>query len=139
LGEICAALRKGGVLSAAVPQHPSLWSESDVLASHIQRYRMGEVEKKARAAGFEVRFADSFVSLLLPAMALSRIMSRITLGQKRDDTTRGRKDPVGRELRIGPSLNRVMRAILRLEHLLRRVGLRSPIGGSRVIVAQKLG
>jgi len=139
LGEIGAALRTGGLLIAAVPQHPWLWSRSDDLAHHVRRYRVGEIETKARAAGFDVRFADSFVSLLLPAMALSRITSRI--GSQRGARAReeGSNDPVSREFRIGVGLNQAMRAVLRLEHWLRRAGLRSPIGGSRVIVAQKRG
>jgi SAM-dependent methyltransferase len=140
LSEIRAALRNGGVLIAAVPQHPWLWSASDELARHVRRYRKGEIENKARAAGFDVRFADSFVSLLLPAMALSRVMSRI--GSQRDKPAHpeeGSSDPVAREFKIGLGLNEAMRAVLRLEQLLRRAGLRSPIGGSRVIVAQKRG
>jgi len=121
-----------------VPQHPWLWSESDDLGHHVRRYRVGEIEKKVRAAGFNLRFADSFVSLLLPAMAISRLMGRFGPGRaRRGDPVDAPNDPVARELRVGPNLNLVMRAALRIEHLSRRAGLRSPIGGSRVIVAQK--
>jgi hypothetical protein len=67
-------------------------------------------------------------------------MSRI--GSQRDKPAHpeeGSSDPVAREFKIGLGLNEAMRAVLRLEQLLRRAGLRSPIGGSRVIVAQKRG
>jgi len=47
-------------------------------------------------------------------------------------------DPMTREFAVGPGPNLAMRAVLRLEHRLRRAGLRSPLGGSRVMVAQKL-
>jgi SAM-dependent methyltransferase len=138
LGGIREALCHEGVLIAAVPQHPWLWSESDDLGRHVRRYRVGEIEKKVRAAGFNLRFADSFVSLLLPAMVVSRLMGRFGPGgARRGDPVEAPNDPVARELRASPSLNFVMRAVLRIEHLSRRAGLRSPIGGSRVIVAQK--
>jgi len=138
LGAIAAALRPGGVLIAAVPQHPWLWSNSDDVGRHVKRYRVGEIERKARAAGLDVRFTDSFVSLLLPAMAISRLMDRIGQGEeKHSEPTRAPSDPVAREFRVGPNLNRAMRAVLRMEHLIRRAGLHFPIGGSRVIVAQK--
>jgi len=138
LGGIREALCHDGVLIAAVPQHPWLWSESDDLSRHVRRYRVGEIEKKVRAAGFKLRFADSFVSLLLPAMAISRLMGRFGPGRAwRGDPVEAPNDPVARELRVGPNLNLVMRAALRMEHLSRRAGLRSPFGGSRVIVAQK--
>ena len=138
LGGIREALCQDGVLIAAVPQHPWLWSESDELGHHVRRYRVGEIERKAEAAGFQLLFADSFVSLLLPAMAISRLMGRFGPGRAwRGDPVEAPNDPVARELRVGPNLNLVMRAALRIEHLSRRAGLRSPIGGSRVIVAQK--
>jgi SAM-dependent methyltransferase len=128
------ALRPGGVLLASVPQHPWLWGPSDDVARHVRRYRAGEIEDKASAAGLEVVFADSFVSLLLPAMALSRLVSRIAgrAGQRQPVP-----DRLSREFEVGPILNRALRAVLRLEHGARRAGLRLPIGGSRVIVARK--
>ena len=138
LKEIEAALRPGGFLIAAVPQHPWLWSESDDLSQHVRRYRVGEIERKAKVAGFDLRFADSFVSLLLPAMAMRRLTGRIWPRRtRRADPADTLNDPLAREFGVGPNLNRAMRAVLRMEHRWRCAGLRLPIGGSRVIVAQK--
>jgi hypothetical protein len=109
------------VLIAAVPQHPWLWSRSDDLSHHVRRYRMGEIEGKAKAAGFSLSFADSFTSLLLPVMAVSRRVDRVAKS----------------EFGIPPTLDRLMSAVLSLEHAARRAGLRCPVGGSRVIVARK--
>ena len=125
LKEIEAALRHGGFLIAAVPLH-------------VRRYRVGEIERKAKVAGFDLRFADSFVSLLLPAMAMRRLTGRIWPRQtRRADPAGTLNDPLAREFGVGPNLNRAMRAVLRMEHRWRCAGLRLPIGGSRVIVAQK--
>jgi SAM-dependent methyltransferase len=133
LREIRLALRAGGMLLAAVPQHPWLWGRSDELAHHVRRYRPGELERKARAAGFDVRYSDSYVCLLLPAMALSRLIGRAAPGRGTGDA----QHPIAREFAAGPALNRAMRAVMAFEHLLRRAGLRFPLGGSRVIVARK--
>jgi SAM-dependent methyltransferase len=135
LSGIRVALRPNGVLIASVPQHPWLWSQSDELGGHLRRYRRGEIEGKVRAAGLEVRFADSFVSLLLPAMTVSRLSERIKPARR--TCSKGPNDPMGREFRIGLALNRCMRAVLRIEHLCRQAGLRFPIGGSRIVVARK--
>jgi len=125
LKEIEAALRHGGFLIAAVPLH-------------VRRYRVGEIERKAKVAGFDLRFSDSFVSLLLPAMAMRRLTGRIWPRRtRRADPAGTLNDPLAREFGVGPNLNRAMRAVLRMEHRWRCAGLRLPIGGSRVIVAQK--
>jgi SAM-dependent methyltransferase len=138
LSRIGVALRPNGVLIASVPQHAWLWSRSDELGGHLRRYRGGEIESKVRAAGLKVRFADSFVSLLLPAMAVSRLSGRIPLaGRMRSERGKVPDDPVAREFRVGPALNRCLHAVLRIEHLCRQAGLRFPIGGSRVVVARK--
>jgi hypothetical protein len=99
---------------------------------------VGEIERKAKVAGFDLRFADSFVSLLLPAMAMRRLTGRIWAGRtRRTDPAGTLNDPLAREFGVGPNLNRAMRAVLRMEHRWRCAGLRLPLGGSRVIVAQK--
>ena len=55
-----AAMRRGGGVILAVPQHPWLWSLADEMAYHERRYRVGELEIKLRRNGFE----DSFFDLL---------------------------------------------------------------------------
>jgi SAM-dependent methyltransferase len=127
LSQIARALRPGGGLLLTVPQHPWLWSHADDRGMHKRRYRQAELVDKARSAGFEVVRVTSFVSLLLPAMAASRVLDR-----RRDATD---WDPMG-EFKISPALNRTFGAVLDLERALIRAGVSLPVGGSLLLVAR---
>src|SRR5262249_47229663 len=72
------ATRPGGGLVLLIPQHPWLWSETDVLAHHRRRYTRRELVSRVCSAGFEVVFASSFVATLLPAMVVARLAARIS-------------------------------------------------------------
>jgi hypothetical protein len=108
-----------------VPQHPWLWSEIDALSFHKRRYRRGELERKVRAAGFEILFSTSFVTTLLPAMLLSR---RAGAGGAACDPSR--------EFTLPAVINGALERCLDLERLAIGAGMRFPVGGSRVIVAR---
>ncbi|WHZ19740.1 MAG: hypothetical protein OJF55_001889 [Rhodanobacteraceae bacterium] len=125
LGEIHRALHPGGGVLLTVPQHPWLWSHQDELAHHVRRYRRGELEEKLRRTGFDILHSTSFVTLLLPLL----LMSRRVIQRKGDDPFH--------ELRIGGLANVTLGAILKFEFQSLRMGLRLPIGGSRLIVAAK--
>jgi SAM-dependent methyltransferase len=127
LAEAHRALRPGGALILTVPQHPWLWSAADDFAVHHRRYTARELHHKLRAADFELVRSSSFVSLLLPAMALSR------LRQRRMDAD---YDPAD-EMRMPAWLNRMMAACLRFELGAMKLGLSWPAGGSRLVVARK--
>jgi SAM-dependent methyltransferase len=120
------ATRTGGGAIIAVPQHPSLWSRADEVAHHQRRYRRGEVERKLRHNGFEILFSTSFVALLLPLMAASRLKGRAM--QNGAD--------IESEFKLGPRLNAVLTTILRAEVRLTLAGVRWPAGGSRVVAAR---
>ncbi|HEU4950489.1 MAG TPA: methyltransferase domain-containing protein [Holophagaceae bacterium] len=123
--EACAqALVPGGGLLLTVPQHPWLWSSVDAFAGHVRRYRRRELEAKLVAAGFEVALSTSFVSLLLPMMALSRALKR----------GGGPEEP---ELRAGPMQNALGRAAMGAEFRLMRAGVRLPAGGSLLVAARR--
>lgn len=132
LAAIFRALRPGGILLAAVPQHPWLWSANDDIAHHVRRYRRGELERKATNAGFEIEFSDSFTSVLLPAMAASRLSQRLSRAPAPSN-----QDIIEKEFRISPGVNAILRKVQRFEHTMRQFGMRLPCGGSRVIVARK--
>ena len=121
------ALVPGGGLLLTVPQHPFLWSEYDVRARHVRRYRAAELRAKLVEAGFEVVKMTSFVTLLLPLMTASRL-ARKTPGED--------YDPLA-ELRIAPWLNRILACVLGAEFLLVRAGMRLPAGGSLLVVAKR--
>lgn len=130
LNEIHRMLRPGGILIATVPQHPWLWSAADEIAHHQRRYKVGELARKARDAGFTIRYQSSFASVTLPFMAASRLRSRLS---KRADEAEG----LDAETKVPPRVNAALRLFLRAEHMLRRLGLPLPLGGSQVVVATK--
>lgn len=122
-----AALKAGGLLLLTVPQHPWLWSSIDEYSFHVRRYTAKDLHAKVEAAGFEILRSTSFVSVLLPAMALSRFA-------KRD--ARAAIDPLA-ELKVSPLANRVLKLMMSAESWLIRRGIDFPMGGSRLVVARK--
>lgn len=125
LAQIHKALKPGGVLLVAVPQHPWLWSPADEVARHVRRYARGEIERKLETAAFRVVHTTSFNALLLPLMAASRLRQRLS----RD------AQPMT-ELQVGGLLNKSLAAALALEVFLTSKGMRWPVGGSRFVVAR---
>lgn len=120
------AVKPGGGILVSVPQHQWLWSSVDDYACHVRRYSAGELHAKIETAGFEILRSTSFVSLLLPAMYLSRQRGR-----------RGRLfDPLD-EFRINPHINRLFEKVLAVERGVIRAGLDLPVGGSRLVVARR--
>lgn len=129
LQNIYRAVKPGGGCLITVPQHMWLWSSTDEQACHQRRYEKEELLDKIRNAGFEVVRTTSFVSSLLPAMALSRLL------QKHASVNEG--DPT-ETLKISAVLNAILYSILRLEFALIKMGINYPVGGSRLVVARKL-
>lgn len=127
LCQMYQATRKGGGIIITVPQHPFLWSQADDFARHVRRYRTRELTDKITRAGFAVVRQTSFVTLLLPMLTISRVMTR-----------RSRKpyDP-NREFRMLTPLDVALEKILDAERALIRAGVSFPMGGSLLLVARK--
>ena len=128
LQQICKALKPGGVVLITVPQHRWLWSAVDEYACHVRRYGANELHIKVRKAGFQIIRSTSFVSMLLPAMYLSRLLQSNKKNMSIDDVA---------GLRINPILNKLFEWMLNFELALIRVGVALPVGGSRLLVARK--
>ena len=128
LAQICQALKPGGVLILTVPQHPFLWSSQDEMACHVRRYTAKELKRKVANAGFDIVDSGSFVALLLPLMWLSRRFDKPNID--------GHHDPMA-ELRIGRIANLFLSAIMSMELMFTRLGIRFPAGGSLFLVARK--
>jgi trans-aconitate methyltransferase len=128
LQQIFKALKPDGMLFITVPQHRWLWSSVDVQACHVRRYEADELHKKVQRAGFEITRSTSFVSTLLPAMYLSRLIKNDKTGVKADEMA---------ELRINPVMNKIFEWALNFELLLIKKGVNFKVGGSRLLVARK--
>lgn len=122
LREIRRVLRRGGHLLANVPAHPSLWSPHDEALGHRRRYRRGELEGKAREAGFEIAAASGWGAPLLPFVKLAR-----------------RRRPEGSRSDVRP-LPHVVNAVFAAMLLAERAWLRlraMPIGLSWMVLARR--
>lgn len=126
LDRLHAALNPGGGLLVTVPQHRWLWSRADDVAHHVRRYRRRELLARVRHAGFDVLRITSFVSLLLPVMAMSRWLDRRRSGEFDNG-----------EFDVSPLTNQVLGNVLTIERHAIRMGLSWPAGGSLLIVARK--
>ena len=128
LAQAYKALRPGGHLLLTVPQHAWLWSPSDDYARHERRYSKAELHEKVREVGFRLQRSSSFVSLLLPLMLISRLSSK----KKQVEF-----DPTD-EFKLPFWMNAVFYQTLALERGMIRLGVNFPVGGSRLLVAQKV-
>ena len=124
LAEMFEAARPGGGLLLTVPQHPWLWSAFDDFARHERRYTRRELQEKVTRAGFRIRRATSFVSLLLPALWLSRLRQR-------------RSPDPATDFRAGVRLDRALERVMDAERALVARGLSFPAGGSLLVVAER--
>lgn len=120
------AIKSGGGVILTVPQHRWLWSEADNYAHHVRRYSRSELVQKVTGAGFRIERVTSFVSFLLPAMILSRLINKQS---EYDDYA---------EFKISPVLNRAFDAIMAVERAVLRTGVSFPAGGSLLLVARKI-
>ena len=119
------ALRTGGFLVLTVPQHSWLWSGADTYAHHVRRYSCAELRAKVSRAGFQLVYSTSFVSILLPLMALQRLKPGPKPYSLDDD------------MMIHPAINSLLYHVMQIEFLFLRIGLRFPAGGSLLLLARK--
>ncbi|WP_153147564.1 class I SAM-dependent methyltransferase [Dechloromonas sp. H13] len=127
LREVRAALKEKGFLFITVPQHAWLWSPVDEYACHVRRYSASELHSKLESVGFEIVRSTSFVSVLLPALLLSRVKQRYT---------QSNIDPAD-ELKLSTGLNALLYKVMQAEFGVIRSGINLPIGGSRLVVAKR--
>lgn len=122
-----AALRPRGILLVTVPQHPWLWSPVDEVGHHVRRYRREELRRRLERGGLELLRMTSFVSLLLPLVAASRLRQR----------RHGADVDADAEFRIDPRVDRALERVLALEQALIRRGASLPAGSSLLAVARR--
>jgi 2-polyprenyl-3-methyl-5-hydroxy-6-metoxy-1,4-benzoquinol methylase len=125
LVELTRRLRPGGGLMLTVPQHPRLWSAADEIGHHQRRYRRGDLLGKLRAANLACCRVTSFMTLLLPVVALRLVSST--------------REAALAELYPSPLANRVGHALLGTERRLIARGVSFPFGSSLLVVARLRG
>lgn len=130
LRQVHKALKPGGLLFVTVPQHRRLWSPVDELACHVRRYEAADLHQKIAAAGFQVVRSTSFITTLLPVMMAARWFKKQTATKPCDALA---------ELKIAPGLNALFFQCLRMELALIKKGLNFAVGGSRFVVAKRIG
>jgi SAM-dependent methyltransferase len=119
------ALRPGGGLVVTVPQHRWLWSEADSFADHARRYTRDELKQKMHDAGFELLWATSFLTFLLPLVSTSRLI------------TRRRSYSLEREFSLPRWIDRLFEQSLDIERAAISRGVSFPTGGSLLMVARR--
>ncbi|MEA2192392.1 MAG: hypothetical protein QOI73_2513 [Solirubrobacteraceae bacterium] len=121
------AVRPGGGVVITVPQHRWLWSETDRYSGHHRRYRRRELAGQLERAGLRLRWATSFVTLLLPLMVASRGWQAIS----------PRPYDPARELHVPGRLDALLERAMLLEARAIARGARLPVGGSLLAVAER--
>jgi len=127
LSSMFRAAKPGGGVLLTVPQHPWLWSAADEFGKHVRRYRRPDILAKLGRAGFRVMRVTSFVSLLMPLMAASRLRHR-----RLDESY----DPIAELSQRGP-VDFCLERVMDVERTLIRAGLSLPFGGSLLVVARR--
>ena len=120
-------LQPGGRLLLTVPAYPFLWSRHDEVNHHQRRYTRGPLVRLVREAGYDVRHASYFNTLLFPLVLGARTLNNL-LG--RDE---------GSDLAMpSPPVNKLLTEVFASErHLVPRAAL--PFGVSILLVAQRTG
>jgi SAM-dependent methyltransferase len=126
LAEMHKAVKPGGGILVSVPQHPWLWSAADEFSGHRRRYRGDELVEKIESSGFRVLRRTSFVSLLLPVVAVSRWRGR----------GKSEYDP-WTEYRLSRGLERAFGSIMAAERRLISKGISFRAGSSFLVAAER--
>ena len=71
-------LQPGGYLLLSVPAYQWLWGRQDEISHHYRRYTRSSLLKKIQNAGFTPDHATYFNSILFPAIALQRMLQKLT-------------------------------------------------------------
>lgn len=124
LGEFHRCLADGGTLVLNLPSYDWLLSPHDHAVHNVRRYTRRRVQALLRSAGFAAVRTSYVNTILFPLMAVRRKLG----------------GDAGSDVKLYPApVEAACRAVMALENLLLRLGLRFPFGGSLLAVAVKHG
>lgn len=126
--QVYNSLTPNGLFLVTVPQHRWLWSDVDEASCHKRRYSLQCLSKLLTDSGFEIVYTTSFMSVLLPVMYLNRFFLK---------HNRNKDDALFSELRINRLLNQILFFASLIDVKLIQLGIRLPLGGSRLVVCKK--
>lgn len=126
--ELRRVAKPGSAFVITVPAYTWLWSAHDDSHHHVRRYTRGLLARHARAGGWEPTFASYFNSVLLPPIALVRVMRR-----------NGSSDATSDYDRTPALLNSWLERPMAVEARLIARGLRLPAGVSIGMVCRPAG
>lgn len=82
LAEIHRVLKPAGRLVISVPAFQSLWSRHDELHHHKRRYSKHQLRELVASSGFSCARVTYFNSLLFPLVYASRMLERVSSGNR---------------------------------------------------------
>lgn len=71
-------LQPGGYLLLSVPAYQWLWGRQDEISHHYRRYTRSSLLEKIQKAGFTPYRATYFNTILFPAIAMQRMLQKLT-------------------------------------------------------------
>lgn len=128
LRELHRVAAPGASLVITVPAYEWMWSEHDDQLHHLRRYTMRRLHDPVLAAGWRPVYATYYNTILLPVVAVARLLSRLL-------PRRGRTD-IGR---TPPALNAALELPLRFEAAMIERGARFPAGVSLGMICHRDG
>lgn len=122
--EILRMLRPGGAMILTVPAFPFLYSGHDRELGHVRRYTKKTIRRLLEPA-FRLERINFWTSLLFPPLAVQRLAERNS------------SDSALKETRLPRPVNELFYRVMRLEHILLRMGFPLPFGTSIYAVCRK--
>jgi SAM-dependent methyltransferase len=116
LAQLHRILKRGGIAVIEVPAGPHLYDLYDKELLHFRRYRMAELSKMVRAAGFDIVERSHLGCFLYPAFAMVKKRNR----HRRNVPEMTQQQIVKRNI-IALKEAKLMHAVMRLEQWLRPV------------------